>query len=127
VVQERTKSPGHEYQMIDDTTSAAAAPDHKTAAFYDVLAPQTKPPVKRPGEWNQSRLVIQGTKVEHWLNGKKVLSYTLGSPELKAAIADSKFKDVPGFGEKTKGHIMLTDHNGETWYRNIRLRELPAK
>lgn len=127
VIEERPKTPGHEYQMIDNATAAGAADKHQTAAFYDVLAPQVKPPVKTPGEWNRSRLIIQGESVEHWLNGVKVLAYQLGSPGLKAAIADSKFKGVPGFGEKTRGHIMLTDHNGETWYRNLRIRELPAK
>jgi hypothetical protein len=70
---------------------------------------------------------VKGNHVEHWLNGKKVLSYTLGSPELKEAIAQSKFKAINDFGEKIKGHIMLTDHKDEVWYRNIRIRELPKR
>src|SRR5206468_4991183 len=60
-----------------------------------------------------------------WLNGKKVLEYELGSAALKAAVAKSKFKNAPGFGEKIKGHIMLTDHGDECWFRNIKIRELP--
>src|SRR5438034_3044787 len=60
---------------------------------------------------------IQGNHVEHWLNGEKVLEYELGSPEVKAAVAKSKFKNAAGFGEKIKGHILLTDHHGETWFR----------
>jgi hypothetical protein len=42
-------------------------------------------------------------------------------------LAQSKFKDAPGFGDKIKGHLMLTNHKDEAWYRNLRLRELPAK
>lgn len=125
VTESRRDAPGHEYQMVDEAT--VAEPKARTATFYDVLPTQTKIHVKPPGDWNQSRLVIQGNHVEHWLNGEKVLEYELGSPEVKAAVAQSKFKNAAGFGEKIKGHIMLTDHHGETWFRNIRLRELPAR
>ena len=123
VTEARPQSPGHEYQMVDDATELG--PKHQTASFYDVLPPQTKPHVNPPGEWNQSRLVIRGAHVEHWLNGEKVLTYELGSPELMAAIAKSKFKDARGFGEKIKGPMLLTDHHGETWFRNIRIHEFP--
>ena len=128
VTEDRPKAPGHEYQMVDDSTEAGAAPKHRTGSFYEVLAPEVeKSPGNPPGQWNHSRLVIQGSHVEHWLNDKKILTYELGSAEVKAAVDKSKFKDAPHFGEKITGHIMLTDHNGETWYRNIRLRELAAK
>ena len=83
--------------------------------------------LKPPGEWNKSRLVIQGQHIEHWLNGVKVLSFELGSAEVKAALAKSKFKNTPGFGKKIKGCILLTNPHNETWFRNMRLRELPAK
>ena len=125
VTEARPNSPGHEYQMVDDAT--LPDPKHQTASCYDVLPPQTQPRVNPPGEWNQSRLVIRGQHVEHWLNGEKVLAYELGSPELQAAIAKSKFKDARGFGEKIKGPILLTDHHRETWFRNIRIREFPAR
>jgi len=63
--------------------------------------------------------------VEHWLNGKKVLEYELGSPKVKEAVAASKFKNATGFGTKIKGRIMLTDHQDECWFRNLKIRELP--
>ena len=124
VTESRPGAPGHEYQMVDDSTMPD--PLHQTATFYAVLPTQTKAHPKSPGEWNQSRVIIQGNHVEHWLNGEKVLQYELGSAEVKAGVAKSKFKNAAGFGEKIKGHIMLTDHHGETWYRDIRIRELPA-
>ena len=61
------------------------------------------------------------------LNEKKVLDYELGSDALKAAIAKSKFKSVDGFGCKLKGHLLLQDHGGGVWFRNLKLRLLPAK
>ena len=125
VTEARPGAPGHEYQMVDDTTETGAK--HLTASFYDVLPPSVPTTVHPPGQWNQSRLGIQGNHVEHWLNGVKVLSYDLGSEEVKAALAKSKFKNAAGFGDKIKGHILLTNHHGETWYRNLRLRELKVK
>jgi len=55
-----------------------------------------------------------------------VVEYELGSPQLKALIAESKYKSIPRFGEVRKGHILLQDHGSEVWFRNIKLRELPA-
>jgi hypothetical protein len=125
VTEDRPSAPGHEYQMIDDTV--VSNPKQQTAAFYGVLAAQANKPLKPPGEWNHSRVVVCGNNVEHWLNGVEVLTYELGSPEVKAAVAVSKFKNSPGFGEKITGHIMLTYHEAETWFRNLRIRELTVK
>ena len=58
---------------------------------------------------------------------RRSLSFTRGGPELKAAIAESKFKEIPGFGETAKGHILLQDHNDEIAFRNIKLRKIPAR
>ncbi|MDB6125591.1 MAG: Hydroxypyruvate isomerase [Pedosphaera sp.] len=127
VSETRISAPGHEYQMVDDTIDAAMPAKRSTASFYEVLPPDAKKPLKTPGEWNHSRILVQGNHVEHWLNGKKVLAYELGSLEVKAAIAESKFKDKPGFGDKITGPIMLTEHQDEASYRNIKIRELTAK
>ncbi len=124
VTEKRPTARGHEYQMIDDAI-VAGKPRQSTASFYDVLAPDPQKPLKPVGEWNHSRVLVQGNHVEHWLNGKKVLEYELGSPELKAAIAKSKFKTTPGFADKIKGPILLTEHHDEASFRNIKIRELP--
>lgn len=115
------KGVGHEYQMIyGDHTGV-----HATASFYEVLPPWTNmtTALRAPGEWNSSRILVKGDRVEHWLNGQKVLEYQLGSAEVKAGIAKSKFKGVANFGERVKGYILLTDHNDECAFRNIRIRD----
>jgi hypothetical protein len=124
VSEKRSGAPGHEYQMIDDATVKPGK--GATAAFYDVLPPKSDKPLKPPGEINQSRVVVQGNHVEHWLNGVKVLEYELGSEEVQAALARSKFKDARDFGRKITGPILLTDHGTEAWFRNLKIRELPA-
>ncbi|MDX1950607.1 MAG: DUF1080 domain-containing protein [Verrucomicrobiota bacterium] len=116
---------GHEYQMIDDTTVDQRK--HATGSFYDVLPPVQGARAKKIGEWNKSRIRVQGNQVTHWLNGKRVLQYELDSPELKSAIAKSKFKETKPFGSRIEGHIVLTDHHDEVSYRKIRIRRLSSK
>ena len=116
---------GHEYQMIDDEATKSA-PKHRTASFYDVLPPAEETPLNPPGQWNQSRVLVQGKTVQHWLNGKKVLEYELGSPETLEAVQKSKFKSVTGFGKPTRGHIVLTDHSDQVEYKNIKIRPLDS-
>jgi hypothetical protein len=126
VTEARTKSPGHEYQMLDDVghPDGKIGPHRQTASFYDVLPPAADKPLRKPGEWNSSKIVVRGNTVEHWLNGKNVLTYVLGSDAVKAGLAKSKFKNDPGFGDKIDGHIMLTYHQDDCWFRNIKIREL---
>ena len=125
LVDERRDGPiAHEYQVLDDERhpDGKVGPQRQAAAFYDVLPPDAAKKKLRPaGEWNQGRIVVRGTHVEHWLNGQKVVQYELGSPQLKAAIAKSKFKDVAGFDAKLKGPILLQDHGDEACYRNIKI------
>jgi len=126
VTEARTKSPGHEYQMLDDVghPDGKIGTHRQTGAFYDVLPPADDKPMKPVGEWNASRIIVKGSRVEHWLNGKNVLTYELGSDAVKAGLAKSKFSKEPGFGDKIDGHIMLTYHQDDCWYRNLKLREL---
>ncbi|MCL3779362.1 DUF1080 domain-containing protein [Prolixibacteraceae bacterium JC049] len=114
---------GIEYQ----TGNKNPGQDLKTglASAYDIFSPEFSKvnPVK-PGNWNKVRIVARGKKVQHWLNGKKVLEYKRGSDVFKEAVAKSKFRDIPNFGELEEGHILLQDHNDEVAFRNIKILEL---
>jgi hypothetical protein len=115
-----------EYQLLDD----ANAPDGRrrltaAAAAYGLYAPPAGV-VKPFGEWNKTRIVIKGDHVEHWLNGRKVVAYDLGSPEWKAKVAASKFSQYPNYGLAKAGFIGIQgDHPGSLELRHIRIRELP--
>jgi hypothetical protein len=127
VLDSRPSALGHEYQMLDDEKNPdgkIAQGKHITASFYDVLKPTVPPPTKPIGEINHSRVLVQGNHVEHWLNGVKVLEYECGSDAVKAAVAESKFKNVPGFGTRVKGHLLLQDHHSQVWFRNLKIRDL---
>ena len=128
VLEDRESAIGHEYQLIDDAKhpDAKIGPHRQTAALYDVL-PASNRPSRPAGEWNTSRVVVLGTEVEHWLNGTKVLSYTLDSPALREAIAKSKFKDVERFGKPQSGLILLQDHGDAVCFRNVKVRALTGR
>lgn len=118
---------GFEYQMIDDDRH----PDgklvkHRTGDLYDLIASNDRKHVRAAGEWNRSRLVFRGTHGEHWLNGEKVVEYELGSPQMTAALAASKYRDWPWFAERRRGHLVLQDHGDAVWFRALKLRELDA-
>ena len=117
---------GPEYQLLDDDN----APDGKnpltSAASAYALYPPPRGVVKKFGEWNSSRIVVNGPHVEHWLNGQKVVTYELWSADWKAKVAASKFKAYPNYGMAKRGYIGIQgDHPGTLELRNIRIRELP--
>jgi hypothetical protein len=128
VTEETPSALGHEYQTIDDARhpDAKKRDSRRTGSLYDVLpAPAAKP---RPaGEFNQSRVLVRGNHVEHWLNGSKILAYELDSDALRSAIAASKFKDVAGFDKAKQGHVLLQDHGDAICVRNIKIRAAAAK
>ncbi len=126
VTEERTSAPGPEYQLLDDDghPDGRVGAKRQTASLYDILPPSENKSLNPVGQWNHSRIIIQGNNVEHWLNGEKVLAYELGGEELNDAIGKSKFKDAKGFGDKITGHIMLTDHGDQCSFKNLKIREL---
>ncbi|MCB1095926.1 MAG: DUF1080 domain-containing protein [Verrucomicrobiae bacterium] len=116
---------GCEYQVLDDANhSNGANPKQTAGSLYDVIAPnQDAKKLKPVGEWNTSRIVAKEGKVQHWLNGKKILEVDMESEEWAAALEKSKFRGAPTFGQKS-GRIMLQDHGDEAWFRNIRIKSL---
>jgi hypothetical protein len=116
---------GCEYQIIDDAHhSDALTPNHRTGALYDLYESDEAKVVKPVGEFNLARIVVRRNKVQHWLNGRLILSATIGSAEWNARLARSKFSDLPDFSRNTCGKLMLTDHGDEVWYRNFEIHEL---
>jgi hypothetical protein len=117
---------GCEYQIYDD---AARRPDPKfsTGAIYELVAPSADKQLRPAGQYNTSRIVVRGTKIEHWLNDKRIAEADVSSEDWKKRIAGSKFGEVEGFFKNRKGRIELQDHGHKVWFRNITLRKLDAQ
>jgi len=116
---------GFEYQVLDDERH----PDnqiasHRAGGLYDIIAPGSAKRLRPVGEWNSARIVVRGNHGEHWLNGAKVVEFDLGTPRLDSLLARSKYRPIPGFAERRRGHIVLQDHGDEVWFRSIKIREL---
>ncbi len=114
---------GPEYQIIDDV-KGKYAPDHlgATASIYAIKGASADKKLKKSGELNHSRIVAKGKRLEHWLNGEKVAEIEIGSDDWQKRHASSKFKKHPEFGLK-KGRIMLQEHGGQVWFRNLVVKE----
>lgn len=115
---------GPEFQILDNLDAAdRLQPNHRAGSLYDLVAPARD--TTRPlGRWNRTRIVIRGWKIEHWLNGKKIVDVDLASPEGKALIARSKFAGSAHFASFGRGHIVLQDHGDVVSFRRIRIRDL---
>ena len=117
---------GPEYQLLDDANANDGKSRLTAAAAAYGIYPCPEGVVKPYGEWNKTRIVIQGDHVQHWLNGQKVVEYDLGSADWKAKVAASKFSKYPNYGLAKRGFIGIQgDHPGLLALRGIRIRELP--
>ena len=120
---------GPEYQLIDDDGFPEKIEDwQKTGANYAMNPPAVKA-ANKPGEWNTTRIIIKNGNVEHWLNGKKVVEYTLGSEEWKQKKQAGKWKDASGYAASDKGHIALQSSHSQVktsgiCFRNIKIKKL---
>jgi hypothetical protein len=114
-----------EYQLLDDATAPDGHNRLTSAGAAYALYPPPAGVLHPAGEWNTARIIVRGNHVEHWMNGKKLLEYELGSPDWTAKVEASKFKDWPNYGKATRGYIAIQgDHDGTLSLRNIRIREL---
>jgi len=115
---------GPEYQLFDAEGFAdPITPDMESAAVFGLYAPGVQA-ARPPGQWNEGRIVIRNNRVEHFLNGQKVVQYALGSDDWKARVAASKFAAWEKFGKNPRGHIVLQDHGTEVWFRDVRIKRL---
>ena len=119
-----------EYQLLDDLqweeiNNATLAEWQKMGADYAMYPADTTQKIIKPaGEWNSSRIIFTPEKVEHWLNGNKIVSFVPWSDDWYKRKAAGKWKNSPKYGSFKKGYIGLQDHDSPLWFRNIKVKKL---
>ena len=121
---------GPEYQLLDDygwekINNATLDEWQKAGADYAMYSPNKNNKItKHAGEWNTTRIIFNPKKVEHWLNGKIILSFVPWSKDWYKRKSESKWKNAEKYGAFKKGYIGLQDHDSPLWFRNIKIRKL---
>ena len=120
---------GPEYQILDSFKQDGHKYTHETnkgniaGSFYDII-PGKEEWSKPVGEWNETRILVQGTKIKLFLNGTVTADVDTATDEFKALLAKSKFKNWKHFNKAPKGHIVFQDHGDKVAFRSIRIKAL---
>jgi hypothetical protein len=117
---------GPEYQLIDDVGFPQKLEEwQKAGANYAMhVADVTQKQLRPVGEWNATRIVVNGAHVEHWLNGKKVVAFERWTPEWNKLRDAGKWKEAPDYGKFKTGRLALQDHGSVFWFRNLKIRPI---
>lgn len=118
-----------EYQILDDDgweeiNNAKLKNWQKAGANYGMHEPNISKKLNPSGQWNSSRIIHDNNKVEHWLNGKIILSFFKDSDDWNKKRNSETFRDKTEYGKFKKGYIALQDHDTPIWFRNIRIKKL---
>jgi hypothetical protein len=115
---------GPEYQLIDDLGYEEKLEDWQKSGADYAMHPPMKIASRPAGEYNHSRLIVDGSHVQHWLNGVKVADFNAWTPEWDKLKKEGKWKDYPDYGVSKTGLIALQDHGGGIWFKNIKIKKL---
>jgi hypothetical protein len=114
----------YEYQLLDNANSPYSEnPRQAAASLFFGMAP-TKDVAKPHGEWNEGRIVCQGSVIQHWLNGEKVIDFDYSDPRWFNELEVLRIRG----GDLTKrgAYLSLQDHGTDVWFRNLRWHAIPT-
>lgn len=122
-------SPNHglglEYAILDNKNWPYDKLDYNRTcgSLYDMVRAPEIAVIKPYGQWNEARILIDGNHIIHWLNEIRTVDIEKNSPEYNTLLAESKYAAIVGWGDFTKGNILLQDEGSRIYFRNIKIRE----
>ncbi len=115
---------GPEMQVLDnDRHPDAKIFKHRAGDLYDLI-PSAVETVRPAGEWNKAEIVLNGSNLQFFLNGKEIVKTKMWDADWDKMVAGSKFKNMPDFGKFRSGKIVLQDHGDAVSYKNIIIKKL---
>ena len=112
---EDSKEPGESGLLVELAGGSGMGGNGGLTELWRTITPQ-------PGLWHRTRVTVYGNQVEHWIDGDRVLTYTVGSSDWRAAVAGSRFKAIRDYGANREGRIVLSGKGAS--FRNIKVRPL---
>lgn len=113
---------GPEMQVLDNAGHPDGASSLSSAGACYGLYPPTSDATRPVGSWNAVRIIANGTHVEHWVNGVKIVEYEIGSADWTMRWQASPHRDAVLYGRSPSGYIALQDHGDRVAYRSIKIR-----
>ncbi|MCP4645643.1 MAG: DUF1080 domain-containing protein [bacterium] len=105
---------GFEVQVLDSYGEQPTK--NSCGAIYDVVTPMFN--MARPaGEWNSYDISVDGSEVVVVMNGWKVIDTDFAKMTERLGKFEAPYAEMPA-----QGNLLLQDHGGEVWYRNILIR-----
>lgn len=116
---------GPEYQLIDDVNFPQKLEEwQKCGADYAMYLANDKKKLKEIGQWNSSRIIVNDSLVQYWLNNEKIVEFKRWTPDWKQRVSEGKWKDYPSYGLFREGHIGLQDHGYKISFRDLKIKKL---
>ncbi|HOK08523.1 MAG TPA: DUF1080 domain-containing protein [Candidatus Hydrogenedens sp.] len=108
---------GFEVQVLEDY----GKPPNKNScgAIYDITTPMYNMSFP-PGQWNSYDIVVDGQEVQVSMNGWLIIHTYLDKMTTPLGKFPVAYATLP-----KEGYLLLQDHGGEVWYRNIKIKPLP--
>jgi hypothetical protein len=113
-----------EVQLIDNRGSTLAMEPKRSAGACSHLYAPSHDASRPQGEYNLLRVVAAGTRVEHWLNGAKVLEYQIGGADWMSRLSRSPMKAHGDLGSAPSGYLGLQQADETVRFRTIKIRPL---
>lgn len=112
----------YEYQILDNNKHVDGKNPRTSAASIYFCLPPSHDATRPVGDWNTGRIVCQGTVIQHWLNGEKVIDLDYTDPRYAwhVELLANRGGDLADRGAK----LSLQDHGDPVWYRGIKMRSI---